>query len=375
MPNSYLRARKFTDFLDETEGEKQKLFFIHKVDKVLDPHQAREDAYKQIQFFFDVCRFHNHDIEFEVFAHAYCYHDEKKEGYLIKPPRAPMQCGLISLKTEEEDRIETNLKILAGLYFSLNDRIRFIKMMDYHHAAMQTSSYENQLVSLWVAMESFLPDPPRRAKRIDHFCQQLLPVLTLSYNEKIIYNLANDLFAAGECVQAHIEHAPVDGDKYSKVLKIITTKEMKEWRKELYSLIGRHPLLINRCFTIMEAYSSATKIHETVVSHRNKVELRIYSARNMIVHNARHLPYIKTLVENMHGYIDTLVLAMGMVGNYCNNNITIQSALEILRVREEEYLGMLKDAGKSRTSLENCNEYILYSENPLLSMASRVEVI
>lgn len=371
MPKTYVEARRFDDFAASSNQDRHKLYFLFTVNAVLDPHQAREYAYKQIQFFFDVCRFHNHEVIFEVSEVGYCYNREKKRGYIINPPVAPMQCGLISLRAEEKDRIEINLNILSGLYYSENDRFRFIKMMDYHHAAMQTSSYENQLVSLWVAMESFLPESLGRTSRINHVCSLVLPVLTLNYNEKIIINLANDLFLTGEHVKAHIESAPVDGDKYKKVLQIITTKEMKEWREELYSLIDCHPLLINRCFTIMKMYSAAHKVKQTLVVHKNKVELhlrRIYSTRNMIVHNARYLPYIKTLVENLHGYIDILVLAMGMVGKYNNNNISIQSALEMVRTRESEYFAALEKHGKTQTTIENCEDFILFSENLLSSL-------
>jgi hypothetical protein len=363
-------ARLFDSF--DKEITDSKIYYIVNGIEALDPHSAREQASMHLDFFINVCQFHNHSAIFYYNNCGYVYNTRKKMGYSIAAPLKAMECGVLNRQPEKDMSINTNIDILSRKYFFPSDRNRFIKIMDYHHAALKNTSPENQLVSLWASLEGFLPDPPERSSRIQHYVNLLLPVLSLTYNEKIISNLVTDLENAGDCIAQHIHASKSGNNFFEKSTHIILCPEMKEWRLELYSLLDRHPLLVNRCYNINKAYSCSKSILQVLNKHKTKIERhikRIYSTRNQIMHDAESFPYIKSLVENLHDYIDILIVTTGAVGRHCNDLITISDSLRIITRREQEYEKLLSRTN-TPISLTNCFDFVFGEDNILATLNS-----
>jgi len=57
----------------------------------------------------------------------------------------------------------------------------------------------------------------------------------------------------------------------------------------------------------------------------------------VIIHSAQSLPYLSTLVENLHSYLDILINCVIRVGEITSNEITISSSLVILETAEKLY--------------------------------------
>lgn len=80
------------------------------------------------------------------------------------------------------------------------------------------------------------------------------------------------------------------------------------------------------------------------------------------MHSARTLPHLSTLVENLHGYLDTVL--SGVI-RYCLNREavpTVGASLQALRMHE---LGFLDGFDKTDIGVGNYKHVIFGRNNPL----------
>ncbi|MCI5197057.1 MAG: hypothetical protein D3919_12710, partial [Candidatus Electrothrix sp. AW5] len=103
-------------------------------------------------------------------------------------------------------------------------------------------------------------------------------------------------------------------------------------------------------------------------AHRTRLSWhlrRIYLARNQILHNDRVLPYLPTLVENLHSYVDILIKAIISLGaRSVMHDMTIPTAFELLASHEATFIGALKRTDESCNS-KNFKRVIFGQHNPL----------
>jgi len=91
---------------------------------------------------------------------------------------------------------------------------------------------------------------------------------------------------------------------------------------------------------------------------------RIYTTRNQIVHSGEHLPYLSTLVENLHTYFDMLINSVVSTGVKSEATISISMVLKQLEVHEKGYLKQL-EGEKVYCDNENFIDTLFGSDNPL----------
>ena len=81
--------------------------------------------------------------------------------------------------------------------------------------------------------------------------------------------------------------------------------------------------------------------------------MRIYRNRCMIVHNGKNMPYIKSVLENLHYYIDEVL-------NYVFSKIDIgidnlEAIFSHARIKESSNIKLLEDKKKAITDDEYRN--------------------
>ncbi len=109
-----------------------------------------------------------------------------------------MKCGIQrrfgdNAKTE----IQQFIDIVNAKHFDPSSSRLIVKSLDFHRAALEAETLENQLLDLWAALEGFLPSPSEDEARIVHFKNTLIPSLTLTYPEKVINYVADSIFHGG----------------------------------------------------------------------------------------------------------------------------------------------------------------------------------
>lgn len=215
-------------------------------------------------------------------------------------------------------------------------------------------------MDLWAALEGLLSQPPHGSKRIDFFAESLIPPLTLTYPEKILrslYTKASRHLNVDQLLESHI---PTGTNSFAKFVHLLLCVEYEEQRKTLFTALSENPLLKNRAFCVAMSFNSRTAVLETLKNHREKVRWhvdRIYATRNSIMHNASALPYLPTLVENLHVYNDALVNSITKVALAAEESVSIESILQYIASWEKYRLQSLTESAapiaKARVKAED----------------------
>ncbi len=316
----------------------------------------------------DVFSFHVHHVDPNWYSVALCLDEENNFKGFLKPPMQPIKrCRHSSIENKGAE-IKKTIELLSGHHFSRDDSRLFFKALDYHRAALTAETPENQLVDLWGALEAFLPVPDADGSKITHYVSTLSPCLTLSYSEKLFNDLEESFQNADESLCEFVQNFLAERPFKEALVYLIVAEEQEANRQELYKRISRNPLLRHRCFTLNEKYSSNKRVYKTLNEHKQRVSWhmqRIYAARNQIVHNAESLPYLGTLVENLHSYIDTLVNSVSIIGAKSRSICTANGAIRLLSVSEHSWLHQLKTQSKIRCNESNYLQIVYGEYNPL----------
>lgn len=335
--------------------------------KAPDPHSAREYAESRLRMFFDAYTFLDHKTKIDV--HPSCIvvkNDESPQEIFFRARPHPMEKASSRTKIPN-DQLEQTFDSLFRSFTSQATHQLF-RVFDYHSTAISTDAPESQLISLWAALEGLFPAPAKGERGINYYLKMLLPALVLTYPEKIFLYLADAIKHAGEEAKSAVNNNGKGSNFFEKVTYFIVAEEIGEKSDELTSKLGHYPLLRNRCFWCHTHFNSSKSVYKTIEAHRQRITWhlrRIYLARNQILHNDRTLPYLSTLVENLHSYLDIILRAIIKLGERTTGQeMAISTAFELLETHETIYLNSLKSSDSVCKS-NNFKEIIFGKNNPL----------
>lgn len=355
--------------LEFIEGCSAEEIFI-KVRKIDAPSAVRAQEISAATFaaFVGIVRYVEHRLELNRSRISLVERTSDSKKFIVRDSLDPMHCWSPSHNGGEEEMLLIR-EAVNGRHFNDSSKRRVARAFRYHGAALQTLSPENQLVDLWAALEGILSTPKKGLPRVEYFAESILPVLTLSYAEKLIDSIVPAIKkekALYELINENVKTAESD---FSKAVHFLFCSEYEDTRQKGFAqLKGRNPLLLNRCWDVTQRLGTRKALHETLKMHRKKLKwhvCRIYAMRNSIMHNASALPYLPTLVENLHVYLDSLINALCTIAVMGQERISIESALQYLKSYEQfrvESLGERNPQQEKAYTIENVWENLFGSE-------------
>ncbi len=188
---------------------------------------------------------------------------------------------------------------------------KFYRSAELHALALRTDSRENQMINLWIALESFIPakDETLEISNIEHICKMIVPFINVYYFPKILSRLTSDLLnwnrRAFIAAVKEIEGVGL----IEKTAKLLALPELEQKRSTLKSEFRQFHLLADRFNYLEEVFSSTENVKKALEAHTTRVEWqirRIYRARNLIVHSGKTPSYTSILIENAHEYLDCI---------------------------------------------------------------------
>lgn len=226
--------------------------------------------------------------------------------------------------------------------FGLSDRNsfnRFSKLLDLHSISSQTPHFENQLLQLWIAVETVLVGYESSSK-IDQVLQHFIPCLMLDYLKETIAVLTNDLIRWNKDVtKSLLNEINSDDSDEQRVTQLVCLEKHSPIRKNFYEALSGFPLLKFRLYNIYKNFSSSDNLCNYYNSHKKKVEWqlrRIYMTRNLIVHTGYVPHYIAALIENLHKYID--ILTVQIINLVTTSQVTdIAQALKEINLLQKKH--------------------------------------
>lgn len=346
-PNLNTQQRQF---LASRKGEQKWLLFDGIT--AVSPVDAHETAVSTFEQFASVVRFFEHLHEVTLSRLSLTQDDETKQTYMSHEAPDPMHCWVGYLKPTERDLLLLG-DVIHREHLASDSAIRLARAVRFHRTALLSNSAENQLIDLWAALEGLLPEPKRESLRIEYFSESLLPALTLTYPEKLFSSAYCDLLKVSPAAKAVVEGLPGEDTRFSKFLRLVLCAEHAGERDVFVTALRSTPLLLNKMWKLSEAFKSRAAIQQTLRQHRKKVKwhlARIYFTRNSIMHSAASLPHLRTLVENMHVYVDTLIRSIARVAHASPETLTIEGALQYLAAWEKFRLEAITHDGKENSA-------------------------
>ncbi len=318
-------------FLDSKRGG-QKYLLVDEVSAVC-PAGAHEIVVGMFDEFSAVVRFFEHKPKFSLSSLSLIRNQETKKIYTIRDSPDSMHSWVGNVLSTERDAVELLEVLHSDMHLPEESALRLSRAVRFHRNALLTTSPENQLVDLWAGLEGLLAQPRRESVRIEFFSESLLPALTLGYPEKILTSSYRDVLKAVPAAKPVIASVIGEDSQFSKFVRLILAAEQQKKRDDLIDVLKVNPLILNRVWKVANVFASRNALRESLRRHREKLKwhmARIYFTRNSIMHNASSLPYIKTLVENLHVYVDTLIKSIAKVALVSPEKISIEGTLQYM---------------------------------------------
>lgn len=280
--------------------------------RAMDRYTAREKAELQLEKIRDLFTLYHHKEQIAWRDQALAIQCCEDDPFLVGLPSSAMMKGEDSRPQIASSHLNNLLNTLALEPESFR---KFFRAADFHGLGVSNRDPENQLLSLWIALETIVPTSAS-CNKIDSIISGIVPFLTMNYLGKIFRSLSRDLIFWNR----HITHkflkkinAPTSSSFVRKVFLLVVLPENEEIRKELYIELKDFHLLRNRIFSLSKNLSSEDKISDVLKNHEKKVSWqirRLYRTRNIIVHSGRTPQNIKILIENAHSYLDEILLSI-----------------------------------------------------------------
>lgn len=341
--------------------------------------QAHETVTGHFDSFASVIRFFEHKSTASLSRLSLTRDLKTKLTYMSHEAPDAMHCWAGNLKYSEEDYIELSDAIHDG-HLVEDSAVRVARALRFHKAALLSNSAENQLIDLWASLEGLLPIPKREGVRIEYFAESILPTLTLTYPEKLFSSAYRDLLKVQPSSRKILNNMTCDGSEFSQFISLLLCDEYEDDRRNLLQLIKSDPLLRNKLWRLSEAFKSRTAIQTTLRNHRNKMKwhlYRIYFTRNSLMHSAMSLPYLPTLVENLHLYVDTLIRAIARVAHESTEILSIEGALQYLSGWEKIRIEGLTSEGADNSKAPTASDVwaLVFGREMILAPARDKELL
>jgi len=258
---------------------------------------------------------------------------ENSEGVLVKKPLNPMlKC--IDMKAQKAGK-ELN-KLVENFSLWEDSFSKFMRSAELHSLALKSHSSENQLLNLWISIETLIPSTKEKTK-IANIIDSTIPFLSLTYYSRIIKRTTSDFFRWDRNKLKHVTKDIPGKDLSHKIFKIIALDEYSDRYQELLNQTSTFQLLNNRIRNLKKNTNTPKELVKNLENHEKRVSWqirRIYRTRNLIVHSGQTSPFINILIENIHDYLD---IATGQIVKLASDGDKINSLEQAFKLTELNY--------------------------------------
>jgi hypothetical protein len=305
-----------------------------------DSHTARELAERRLDRIKDLFTLFNHKGTISWQERTLIKQCCRVEPTIIGSPKSSMvKCFDMKPKvaSRELNHLIRKFSLKGGSFEKFN------RVVDFHGIGVANDITENQLLNIWIALETLVPSHAGGSK-IGKITDAMLPFLLTNYISRLIERFAADLLRWNSYATRKIlKKVPnTKGMRiYEKALHLLSIKSNDEILKELYEALGDFHLLRFRGFQLATILQSREKIKEAIELHQKKVlwqVRRIYRTRNLIVHSGRTPKYIHSLIENGHDYLDQLVFEIIKMSTGEYSIRTFEQAFELAQIKHSVFM-------------------------------------
>lgn len=166
---------------------------------------------------------------------------------------------------------------------------------------------ENQLISLWSAIEVLLSEP-RETSRIVHYASLITPCITLRHTRRQVISIYDELLVVYRSkFNRVIEKVPGYPNLHGQraFAHMMFLPQHANLRTDLCNVLTDNPLALHRIWKLHNDYLDIKSSHRTLCDHFDRVRWqihRVYRARNQLVHSGRMPSYLESVILNLAEY-------------------------------------------------------------------------
>jgi len=328
----------------------------------MDVFSARDDAERKIDQISTLSSFFHHKEATDWQSNALIINLESRKERMVLASQNPM--FMCSDSKKENAAIKLNSFINNFSLKEMDSFNRFNRALELHALALRSDSPDNQLLNLWVALETIVPSKLGRTKaKVNNIIDSVLPFLSVTYIEALTTKLTHD-FCLWSRPKLYRSIEGIDGDSdRERLIKLLVLPEYLKKKNQLFAELQQFYLLRNRAHYFSNILSDTSKLSTLLESHSQRVDWqirRIYRTRNLIVHAGHTPPYINILIKNIHDYLDIVINMIGRLASDGEKINTIDGAFKYIEIVYSEYFQELKTANQPM-SPDNISRLIVTS--------------
>lgn len=253
-------------------------------------------------------------------------------------------------KDLKHEKAKKRLELLMSEFSLENSSFaKFLRSIQLHSMALKSESVENQLLNLWIALESLVPSDTKSNDQatIEHITDSIIPFLNISYIDSLIENLARDLLLWDRHIlNTHFRGIPGSKSKH-KLAYLMILPEHEVTRDSLSAKFRNYSLLSDRFEHIKTMISTPASIKSTLDNHKLRLEWqfrRIYRTRNNIVHSGKGQQFTPLLVEHTHNYLDKVFEILVMLASKPRKIRSVTQGFRYVKIiNEQRYATITKN--------------------------------
>ncbi|HAL1190164.1 TPA: hypothetical protein H5P67_000379 [Escherichia coli] len=327
-----------TDFFDNHE---QRTILVKHV-KALDPFTARRVAEKNLKLASTLLSLYHHKQEASWSAENIVV-SENGEKINIRSSINPMHRCKDLVQEHASRRLEQFMNNFRMRKDSFN---KFIRSVQLHSMALQTNAVENQLLNLWIAIESLIPDESKKEEQstIEHIVNSLTPFLNLNYIEDLVRNLIKDLQRWNHPRTMSLLRLIGDSDAAKSFVILVASQEHAPSINQFKIELSQFPLLKERFEYISNLISSTDTMYQALKNHAERINWqirRIYRTRNLIVHTGKTPSKTNVLVEHAHIYLDAVINSLIKLSSHPVEILSVAQGFRNVEMKYKMYIQKL----------------------------------
>lgn len=357
-PPDFIDLEKHSRF---TKGNESYLYAHLKEINAMDIYSAKAFAEERLKGFSSLLNLFHHKSTPTWQAESLIFEENAQVGDVVRSNVNPMH----KCSDHVEDAASRKLNLLIN-EFSLEKGsfLKFVRSTQLHAMALASSSRENQILNIWISLESLIPSETKQKdiSSIEHICNSVIPFLNEQYISKLLNNLFKDLLNWNRALTRSILK-DISGKKYvDKLAKLLALDEYAEKREQFISKFNNFHLLNDRFLFFSEIFKSPEKIVNSLEAHKKRLEWqirRIYRARNIIVHSGKIPKYTNQLIEHSHEYLDIILYRLVELASNPKSINSVAQGFNFVGLRYKNYIDNLNE-NKLKFQEENIHGLLFY---------------
>jgi len=312
-----------------------KLYAIASKVKARDVHSARSYAESLLKLSSTLLSLFHHKKNPSWLPECIVYEPvEKKYRKISKPINSMHKCADL-IQPVASKRLEL---FMSEFSLERHSFSKFIRSSQLHSMALSSDSAENQILNLWISLESLVPSETKGndVSNIEHIVASLIPFLNIDYLGRLLNNLVKDLLRWNSTATRKALR-PIPGRKFvDKIAKLLALSEFDAERAALEDSFKDFHLLSDRFSHFRSILLSPTTVLAALDAHKLRLEWqirRIYRTRNIIVHSGVTPGYTRSLIEHTHDYLDTVLSALSELASETQSISSVGQGFKFIELR------------------------------------------